>query len=175
MMDEKGFFTRQRMKMVAEQIVRRGIRDPRVIAAMRSVPRHCFIPDNLREAAYQDGPLPIGCGQTISQPYIVAIMTELLQLPTNLQNENPMRVLEIGTGSGYQAAVLAQMNCEVFTLERYPALANHAADVLQSLGYTRVHVITADGTLGWEDAAPYQGILVSAAAPTVPHVLLEQL
>lgn len=165
-------YTRARLKMVAEQIEARGITaaaSPRLIDALRRVPRHCFVPQNQRRAAYQDGPLPIGLGQTISQPYIVALMTDLLALT------GPERVLEIGTGSGYQAAVLSLLAAEVHTLEQYPPLAEAAAAILAELGYHNVTVHTADGSIGWPAAAPYDAILVAAAAPTVPPALLDQL
>ena len=157
------------MKMVANQIAGRGILDPRVLTAMKSVPRHRFIPPDDLAWAYADGPLPIGHGQTISQPYIVALMTELLNLTSSA------RVLEIGTGSGYQAAVLAALSAEVHTVEVIPELAHHATDLLNELGYANVYVHLADGSLGWPDAAPYEGILVAAAAPEVPPPLLDQL
>jgi protein-L-isoaspartate(D-aspartate) O-methyltransferase len=155
--------------MVNEQIARRGILDPRLLAVMRSVPRHRFIPPDDLAWAYADGPLPIGHGQTISQPYIVALMTELLN-PTS-----SARVLEIGTGSGYQAAVLADLSAEVHTVEVIPELARRAEVLLKELGYPNIYVHFADGSLGWPDAAPYDGILVAAAAPEVPQPLLEQL
>ena len=158
-----------RQRMVAEQIASRGIRQPRLLEVMGSVPRHCFVqPDDLAWA-YSDGPLSIGHGQTISQPYIVALMTELLDL---LGTE---RVLEVGCGSGYQAAVLGKMAREVHTLEVIPELADLASQTLAGLGYRNVHVHKADGSLGWPKAAPYEGILVAAAAPTAPQPLLDQL
>ncbi len=136
---------------------------------MRSVPRHRFIPPDDLAWAYADGPLPIGHGQTISQPYIVALMTELLNLP-------PLaRVLEIGTGSGYQAAVLSGISVEVHTVEVIPELAHHAEELLKEMGYANIHIHLADGSLGWPEAAPYDGILVAAAAPEVPPPLLDQL
>ena len=158
-----------RRRMVREQIAARGIRDVRLLTVMESVPRHCFVkPDDLAWA-YADGPLPIGYGQTISQPYIVALMTELLDL------EGTECVLEVGTGSGYQAAVLGGMAGEVHTLEVIPQLAAQALETLAGLGYTNVHVHAADGSLGWPEASPYDGILVAAAAPSVPQPLLDQL
>jgi protein-L-isoaspartate(D-aspartate) O-methyltransferase len=155
--------------MVEEQLAARGIHAPRVLAAMGSVLRHCFIsPDDLAWA-YADGPLPIGYGQTISQPYIVALMTELLELePTD-------RVLEVGSGCGYQAAVLGELAEDVHTVEVIPELALQAEKTLAGLGYTHVHVHTGDGSPGWPEAAPYNRILVAAAAPGVPQPLLDQL
>ncbi len=163
-------FAEARQRMVQEQIAARGVRDPRVLEAMRSVPRHLFVPDEYREWAYSDGPLPIGVGQTISQPYIVALMTELLEIPPK-----GARVLEIGTGSGYQTAVLAHLADEVFTIERHAALAAQANARLHRLGLDNVHVRVGDGTLGWPEHAPYDGILVTAAAPEMPPALLEQV
>jgi protein-L-isoaspartate(D-aspartate) O-methyltransferase len=159
----------ERQRMVDEQISRRGIIDPRLLAVMRSVPRHKFVPKDELAWAYSDGPLPIGQGQTISQPYIVALMTELLQL--NFSS----RVLEVGTGSGYQAAVLGELAVEVHTMEVIPELADRARRTLDSLGYRNIYVHTGDGSLGWERNAPYNGILVAAAAPEVPQTLLNQL
>lgn len=159
----------ERKRMVVEQIARRGLRIPRLLAVMESIPRHRFVlPDDLAWA-YADGPLPIGHGQTISQPYIVALMTELLQLkPT-------ARVLEIGTGSGYQAAVLGKLAAEVHTIELIPELARRAEETLRDLGYTNVHVHLGDGSPGWPEFTPYDGIIVTAAGPEVPPPLLEQL
>ncbi|HVN55164.1 MAG TPA: protein-L-isoaspartate(D-aspartate) O-methyltransferase [Anaerolineaceae bacterium] len=158
-----------RQKMVAEQIEARGIRDPRVLEAMRQVPRHRFVNSENWDHAYADGPLPTGFGQTISQPYIVALMTSLLHL------QGSEKVLEIGTGSGYQAAILALLAREVFTVELYPELAERAEEVLRELGASNVRVIVADGSGGLPDLAPFQGILTTAAAPQVPLPLLEQL
>ena len=168
-MDEDPFFTNERQRMVAEQLASRDIRDPRVLAAMRTVPRHRFVPREHRHAAYIDAPLPIGHGQTISQPYIVAFMTQLLYL------EGDEIVLEIGTGSGYQAALLAYLSREVHTVECQPRLADRAAMLLLELGLENVHVHVGDGTLGWPEAAPYGCILATAAAPAVPPPLFEQL
>lgn len=155
--------------MVKEQIERRGLVHPPLLAAMRSVPRHLFVPEDAREFAYSDGPFPIGHGQTISQPYIVALMTSLL----NLQGGET--VLEVGTGSGYQAAVLSYLARTVHTVERIPELAEQAARVLGELEIHNVHIHVGDGSLGWREAAPYDGILVAAAAPRAPQPLLEQL
>jgi len=158
-----------REEMVNKQIRRRGIKSEAVLAAMLKVPRHEFIPLNNRMDAYGDYPLPIGHNQTISQPYIVALMTELLNL------NGSEKVLEIGTGSGYQAAVLSCLAAEVHTVERHNSLAENAQQTLHRLGYTNVIVHSGDGSLGWVDEAPYQGILVTAAAPSVPEPLKEQL
>jgi protein-L-isoaspartate(D-aspartate) O-methyltransferase len=158
-----------RKRMVEEQIVARGIHEPRVLAAMGSVPRHCFVPVDDLAWAYADGPLPIGHGQTISQPYIVALMTELLKL------EAIDRVLEVGTGSGYQAAVLGELVAEVHTIEVVPELAQQAEITLKKLGYSHIHVHAGDGSPGWAESAPYNKILVAAAAPEAPQPLLEQL
>lgn len=155
--------------MVNEQLVSRSIRDSRVLEAMRNVVRHAFVPSALEEDAYRDQPLPIGHGQTISQPYIVALMAELLQLkPTD-------RVLEIGTGSGYGAAVLSELAGEVVTIERHEELANRARLILEQLGYDRVEVQVGDGTLGWPAKAPYDAIAVTASGPIVPQELRDQL
>jgi protein-L-isoaspartate(D-aspartate) O-methyltransferase len=159
-----------RARMVADQLRGRNIRDERVLAAMATVPREAFIPANVRDLAYDDGPLPIGAGQTISQPYIVARMTELLHVASG------DRVLEIGGGSGYQAAVLAELGCLVTSVEREPDLAAAARDRLNGLGYgDRVTVLVGDGSLGDPEGAPWDGILVAAGAPAVPHALREQL
>ncbi len=158
-----------RERMVREQLEARGIRDPRVLEAMRQIPRHLFVRPEDLQWAYADGPLPIGFGQTISQPYIVARMTELLEL------QGPEKVLEIGTGSGYQAAILGRLAREVHTVERIPQLAQQARERLEALGLHNVHVHVGDGTLGWPQAAPYDAILVTAAAPEVPEPLLHQL
>ncbi len=155
--------------MVDRQLIPRGISDDRVLAAMRKVPRHLFMQGLSRDHAYGDMALPIGQDQTISQPYMVAIMTELLEL------KGSERVLEIGTGSGYQAAVLAELAAEVFTVERIAALAESAAHVLAALNYQKVTVLTADGTLGAPEYAPFDRIIVTAAAPEIPQPLLDQL
>ena len=155
--------------MVENQIAARSIRSEAVLGALRKVPREAFLPERLREFAYEDSPLPIAAGQTISQPYIVALMTEALQL------KGGERVLEIGTGSGYAAAVLAEIVAEVYTIERISELAEKAASTLDALGYRSVHVIHADGTLGWAAAAPYDAIIVAAGSPAVPESLKGQL
>ncbi len=162
-------FDLARQRMVAEQIAARGVHDQRLLEVMCSVPRHIFVPPEYRHLAYADGPLPIGKQQTISQPYIVAFMTEMLAL------KSEDRVLEIGTGSGYQAAVLGRMAREVFTVERYASLAENARKALDEAGATNVHVRTGDGSLGLPDYAPYQAIMVTASAPRVPQPLLDQL
>lgn len=158
-----------RRRMVSTQIERRGVTSTRVLAAMRAVPRHLFVPVELQDKAYEDYPLPIGYEQTISQPYIVALMTSLLGL------EGGEKVLEIGTGSGYQAAVLSQLALSVHSVELVPQLARQAAERLTSLGYVNVSVQCADGSLGWPAAAPYDAVLVTASAPKVPQALLQQL
>jgi len=162
-------FARERERMVDEQVAARGVTDPRVLAAMRRVPRHLFLEQALRGQAYGDHPLPIGEGQTISQPFIVGKMTELLALTGR------EKVLEVGTGCGYQAAVLAELAARVCTIERLPRLAGRARETLEMLGYTNVWVRTANGTLGWPDEAPFDRILVAAGGPTVPPPLFEQL
>ena len=165
-MDE---YTRLRTEMVAAQIARRGLRDPRLLAAFQQVQRHLFLPQPLRSHAYEDSPLPIGHNQTISQPYIVALMTSLLEL------KGEENVLEIGTGSGYQAAILSIMARTVHSVERYQELADAARARLVRLGYYNVQVHCADGSSGWPQAAPYQAIIATAAAAAVPKPLLEQL
>jgi len=155
--------------MVEHQIRDRGVRDPRVLAAMMAVRREAFLPPELAEMAYDDRPLPIDAGQTISQPYIVAVMTEALEL------EPGDRVLEIGTGSGYAAAVLAEIAKDVFTIERHPILADTARDRLADLGYANVRVACGDGTLGWSEHAPFDAIVVTASGPEVPRALRDQL
>lgn len=143
--------------------------DARVMAALKAVPRHEFVPEDLRDAAYDNGPLPIGHGQTISQPYIVALMTDLLA------PEADDVILEVGTGSGYQAAVLSQLVCQVYTVETIESLAAAARERLQRLGYANVEVRAADGYHGWPEHAPFDGIVVTAAAPSIPEPLIEQL
>jgi len=155
--------------MVTSQLVARGIDDTRVLEAMRVVPRHAFVAEELRDAAYSDRPLPIGQGQTISQPYIVALMSQALRL------EPGERVLEIGTGSGYQAAVLAHMGAQVFSLERLAPLADAARERLSVLGYSKVCVRVGDGNEGWPEAAPFAAVLVTAAAREIPRAPANQL
>jgi len=162
-------FAAVRAAMVDAQIEARGVKDARVLAAMRAVPRHEFVLPEYLYAAYEDHPLPIGHGQTISQPYIVALMTEALQVQPG------DRVLEIGTGSGYQAAVLAALDVEVYTIEIVPALAEQAAERLARLGYGNVQVRQADGYFGWEEHAPFDAIIVTAAPDHVPQPLTNQL
>lgn len=161
--------SRLRERMVVEQIASRGIRDARVLAAMRSVPRHAFVPSAYRDEAYDDHPLPIEAEQTISQPYIVALMSELADVSRG------ERVLEVGTGSGYQAAVLAAMGAEVYSIEIVEELARTAAARLRQLGYTRVEVRHADGYAGWSEHAPFDAIVVTAAPPKIPEPLKQQL
>jgi protein-L-isoaspartate(D-aspartate) O-methyltransferase len=162
-------YTGARLTMVRSQLQRRGITDPRVLQAMREVPRHLFVPPEWRHEAYSDRPLPIGADQTISQPYMVAIMVQSLAL------QGHECVLEIGTGSGYQAAVLSCLAAQVVSLEYFAALADSARTLLQHLEYTNVEVMVGDGGLGLPAQAPYEGIIVAAAAPHVPPALLAQL
>jgi protein-L-isoaspartate(D-aspartate) O-methyltransferase len=162
-------FSQERQAMVAEQLRRRDIRDERVLAAMARVPRHLFVPAASQSEAYEDRPLPIGDGQTISQPYMVAIMTQALGLAGG------ERVLEIGTGSGYQTAVLAELSREVFTVERLFALFQKAENRLRNLGYENIRCRLGDGSKGWPEKAPFDGILVTAGAPGVPEALKAQL
>jgi protein-L-isoaspartate(D-aspartate) O-methyltransferase len=159
----------RRDRMVQHTIADRGVRDPAVLEAMRSVPRERFVSEVQSRHAYEDHPLPIGCGQTISQPFIVALMAEAASIRPGA------RVLEVGTGSGYGAAVLARLAGHVVTIERHDELAHRAASVLGELGFDNVEVVTGDGTLGWPDGAPYDAIVVTAAAQEVPPALLEQL
>jgi len=168
-MPENKEYAAQRAEMVEKQLRRRGIAETSVLAAMLAVPRHEFVPPEVRSRAYEDLPLPIGGGQTISQPYIVAAMTLALRLqPTD-------RALEIGSGLGYQAAVLSLLAKEVFTIERHPELASAASAKLASLGYSNVHVHCGDGTFGLPEFAPFDAIIVAAAAPAAPQPLLAQL
>lgn len=162
-------YDRLRQSMVEEQLRRRGIHDRRVLAAMQIVPRHLFVPKAWRAQAYEDMPLPIGHQQTISQPYIVALMLEALELT------GTERVLEVGTGSGYQAALLGWLAQYVYTVEIIPELAESARKVLSQLGYENIAVVAANGSIGWKAAAPYDAIIVAAASPAVPHSLVEQL
>lgn len=162
-------FAVERDRMVRDQIERRGITDKRVLDAMRKVERHLFVPPDLRSSAYRDTPLPIGYGQTISQPYIVAYMTQAAAIKPN------ERVLEIGTGSGYQAAVLAEIADEVYTVEILKPLVDRASSCLEDLGYANVHVRLGDGYKGWKEYAPFDAIIVTAAPRTIPEELLGQL
>ena len=168
MVSEKAL-TRRRKSMVKDQLEYRLVRDPRVLEAMRNIPRHSFVPSEYHDVAYADRPIPIGEGQTISQPYVVALMTQLLCL------EGGEVVLEIGAGSGYQAAILGALSKQVYTIERHEQLAKRAAEVLQELKIENVEVRHGDGSGGWPEHSPYQGIMVTAAAPDVPKPLLEQL
>jgi protein-L-isoaspartate(D-aspartate) O-methyltransferase len=162
-------FKKDRLAMVEEQIQRRGIHDPRVLEAMAKIPRELFVSPDYQGEAYEDRPLPIGEGQTISQPYMVAIMTRSLEL------KGRERVLEIGTGSGYQAAILAELAGEVFTVERIPALGKRAMTTLRGLGYQNIFFLTGDGSKGWPEKAPFEGIIVTAGAPEIPRTLTSQL
>ena len=161
--------TEERLRMVRDQVEARGVDDRRVLDAMREIPRHLFIPDEYRDAAYHDRPLPIGSGQTISQPYIVGLMTSLLEL------KQSDKVLEIGAGSGYQAALLSKLAGTVVTIERLPEIAAKAKDVMQRLGIINVKVVVEDGTLGYTPDAPYDGIIITAASPEIPPPLIVQL
>ncbi|MCX5845786.1 MAG: protein-L-isoaspartate(D-aspartate) O-methyltransferase [Deltaproteobacteria bacterium] len=162
-------YIKQRMKMVESQIRARGIRDPRVLKVMETVPRHFFVNEALRDQAYNDNPLPIDGGQTISQPYIVALMTEAMELEGN------EKVLEVGTGSGYQTAILAELADHVFSIDRIASLAGGARKLIESLNYYNVAIRVGDGTLGWRDEAPFDAIMVTAGAPNIPKTLVEQL
>jgi len=155
--------------MVEEQLMPRGIKDQRVLEAFHKVERHKFIPEDLRTSAYGDFPVPIGEGQTISQPYMVALMTECL----NLTGQE--KVLEIGTGSGYQAAILAELAKEIYTIERFETLAKRAQDTFNTLGHTNIRIKVGDGTLGWQEAGPFDRIIITAASPRIPLPLTEQL
>ncbi len=158
-----------RERMVQEQLISRGISNPRVLEVMRRIPRHLFVEEALASRAYKDYTLPIGEKQTISQPYMVALMTEALEL------EGMERVLEIGTGSGYQTAILAELAAKVYSIERIKSLADRAQKLLDQLGYYNILIKVGDGSLGWKDEAPFDAIMVTAAAPYVPSPLLEQL
>ncbi len=162
-------YLKQRLKMVESQIRARGIRDPRVLKAMETVPRHLFVNEALRDQAYNDNPLPIDGGQTISQPYIVALMTEAMEL------KGTEKVLEIGTGSGYQTAVLAELAEHVFSIDRIALLASGARRLIESLNYFNVAIRVGDGTYGWREEAPFDAVIVTAGAPNIPKTLLEQL
>lgn len=162
-------YSKQRIKMVDSQIRARGIRDPRVLKAMETVPRHLFVNEALRDQAYNDNPLPINGGQTISQPYIVALMTEALGLTGS------EKVLEIGTGSGYQAAILAMLADHVFSIDRLASLAGEARRLLESLNFYNIAIRVGDGTLGWKDEAPFDAVMVTAGSPNIPKTLVEQL
>ncbi len=168
-MSEMEAYSHERKRMVDKQMVRRGIRDERVLEAMRTIPRHEFVPPEQVHQAYVDAPLPIGNSQTISQPYIVALMTELLSL------KGDETVLEIGTGSGYQAAILAHLAKKVYSIERIPELAERAQSLLHSLQLENIEVVVGDGSCGLPEHAPYQAIIVTASAPEVPKPLEDQL
>jgi protein-L-isoaspartate(D-aspartate) O-methyltransferase len=168
-MESQSDYERQRLEMVSRQIEERDISEPRLLQALRSVPRHAFVPPEYQEHAYEDRPLPIGEGQTISQPYIVALMTFLLHL------KGTENVLEIGSGSGYQAAILSLLSRQVHSMERDHLLAERARKTLYNLGYLNVVIHAGDGSRGLPESGPYDGILVTAAAPAIPQPLLEQL
>ncbi len=167
-LDSKAY-VQQRQRMVQGQLYARGIRDRAVLKAFGRVPRHCFVPEKVRPQAYADHPLPIGTGQTISQPYVVAYMLQALQLTTT------DIILEIGAGSGYQTALLAELVKKVYTIEFFPELATTARQVLNDLNYTNIELQTADGTLGWSEMGPFNAIIGSAAAAEIPPALVEQL
>jgi|UniRef100_A0A7C5EWT3 protein-L-isoaspartate(D-aspartate) O-methyltransferase len=167
--DQEEKFLEARKWMVESQIRQRGVTSSRVLAAMTKVPRHRFVPPHLWDQAYNDYPLPIGENQTISQPYIVALMTEALDL------RSTDKVLELGTGSGYQAAILAELAAQVFSIDRVPSLARKAEETLKALGYSNVRIRVGDGTLGWPEEAPFDAIMVTAGSPQIPPPLLEQL
>ncbi len=168
-MIEVSEWKHERERMVEEDIVKRGVKDTRVIQAMKKVPRHLFIDKTYYHQAYNDYPLPIGQNQTISQPYMVASMTELLEL------KGDERVLEIGTGSGYQTAILALLCSKVYSVERISELTKKARLTLKQLGFSNINLIVRDGSLGWPEFAPYNGIIVTAGAPEIPNALIEQL
>lgn len=159
----------ERERMVQEQIIARGVKDERVLQAMREVPRHLFVEKTYYHQVYNDYPLPVGHGQTISQPYMVAVMTELLELKGD---EN---ILEIGTGSGYQTAILALLCSKIYTMERIAELTKDARSRLEKLGFRNISFMVGDGSIGWLDYAPYKGIIVTAGAPDIPNALIEQL
>lgn len=162
-------FHRLREKMIREQLMARGISNPAVLAAMSTVPRHLFVDEALQASAYEDHPLPIGFGQTISQPFVVGLMSQLLQ------GSEGMSVLEIGTGSGYQAAVLAELGFRVYSVERIRELHLRTAQLLRNLKYGRIRLRVADGTLGWPEAGPFDRIIVTAGGPQIPQPLIDQL
>src|SRR5262245_553825 len=162
-------FESLRHRMVEEQLARHGIRDERVLEALRRIPRHLFVPEEASDQAYEDHPVPIGQGQTISQPYMVACMTQALEL------RGGEKILEIGSGSGYQTAVLKELNADVYTVERLPELSDLARANLERAGFTGVHYRVADGTRGWSEEAPFDRVIVTAGAPTMPVSLVEQL
>ena len=167
--DDNNQYYKKRWEMVETQLIPRGIKDSKVITAMLKIPRHEFIPEDLREHAYSDNPVPVGMDQTISQPYIVALMTELLSL------KNEEKVLEVGTGSGYQAAILAEIGCEVYTIEIIESLSLNSQKVLQRLGYSNIHFKIGDGYRGWPEMAPFDAIIVTAAPGHTPQPHIDQL
>jgi len=167
--DNNDIYSEQRLQMVNDQLISRGISDSNIIEAMLKVPRHRFVSEHLINHAYKDCPLPIGMGQTISQPYIVAYMTELLNL------KKGDKVLEIGTGSGYQTAILAEIGCEVYSIEIVEELASRAQEILDNLGYENIHFKKGDGYIGWKEHSPYDAIIVTAAPPEIPEPLTQQI
>lgn len=168
-MPQERNFSAEREEMVMEQLEARGVKDKRVLAAFRKVRRDKFIPSAHKAESYQDHPVPIGSGQTISQPYIVALMTECLRV------KETDRILEVGTGSGYQTAILAELCWQVYSIERFSSLTEKAKEVLAGLGYGNISLKVGDGSCGWEEYAPYNGIIVTAGAPSVPDPLKDQL
>ncbi len=168
-MDKEKGFEEERRKMVETQLIARGIADENVLEAMRKVPRHRFVPQDIMQSAYDDCPLPIGEGQTISQPYMVALMTQCLEL------SGDDKVLEIGTGSGYQAGILAEIASQVYTIERVEKLCNRAGEILKELGHANIQLKVGDGTEGWPEFSPYDGIMVTAGSPDIPEPLTRQL
>lgn len=168
-LSEDGKYVERRWDMVEKQIMSRGVQSSKVTGAMLKVPRHKFVPEDMKNLAYKDNPIPIGEGQTISQPYIVALMTDLLNL------EGKEKVLEVGTGSGYQAAVLAEMGCDVYSVEILESLSEKAEKTLRSSGYEEIKLKIGDGHSGWQEHAPYDAIIVTAAPDRVPETLIEQL
>lgn len=168
-MNQKQNYEILRNVMVQQQLISRGIADKRVLYAFKKIPRHLFVPNNLLNSAYEDHPLPIGEGQTISQPYIVALMTECLNL------KGTEKVLEIGTGSGYQTVILAELASSVYSIERFPHLVEKAQNTIRQLGYQNIFIKAGDGTCGWQEHSPYDGIIVTAGSPSVPQPLIAQL
>ena len=168
-MDDNDPNAVKRWDMVEKQIISRGIQNSKVIQAMLKVPRHKFVPEDLRDSAYNDSPLPIGMEQTISQPYIVALMTELLN------PKDGEKILEVGTGSGYQTAIIAEMRCEVYTIEILEPVAEKAKEILRALDYENIHFKIGDGYRGWEEHAPFDAIIVTAAPDHIPQSLINQL
>ncbi len=167
--NDKNLYSHKRWEMVENQLILRGIKDSKVIKAMLTVPRHKFIPEKFWDLAYNDAPVPIGMEQTISQPYIVALMTQLLEL------NGKEKVLEVGTGSGYQSAILAEYGCDVYTIEIHESLSLNAQQILKELGYKNIHFKIGDGYRGWDEYSPFDAIIVTAAPKSTPQPLIDQL